>query len=84
MWIASEALGGAWISETQDGLDMRNIAGSKNPNWKGERFSENKERRFDVSNGITLCKDCHWAIRGSEKQVAETMFQLANVTEVKP
>jgi hypothetical protein len=24
-----------------------------------EFWSKNKERRFDVSNGITLCKECH-------------------------
>lgn len=24
-----------------------------------ENFSENKEKRFDVNNGITLCVDCH-------------------------
>ena len=24
-----------------------------------EKWSDNKEKRFDIDNGITLCKDCH-------------------------
>lgn len=24
-----------------------------------EQFSENKEKRYDVNNGVTLCKECH-------------------------
>jgi len=32
-------------------------------------FSENKELRFEPSNGITLCKDCHQSIRGKEHEL---------------
>jgi 5-methylcytosine-specific restriction endonuclease McrA len=32
-------------------------------------FSEKKELRFEPSNGITLCKDCHQSIRGKEHEL---------------
>jgi len=32
-------------------------------------FSENRQLRFEPSNGITLCKDCHQSIRGKEHEL---------------
>jgi len=32
------------------------------------RFSENKDLRFDINNGITLCKNCHNSIKSKEEE----------------
>ena len=33
-----------------------------------ERWADNESRRFDVSNGITLCKECHKEIHKEERK----------------
>jgi transposase len=39
-------------------------------------FSENKELRFEPSNGITLCKDCHQSIRGKEHELESVFISI--------
>jgi hypothetical protein len=43
------------------------------------RFSEYPELRFDVNNGITLCKNHHPLKRSHEQELAPTFFELINV-----
>lgn len=32
------------------------------------KFSDSRQLRFDINNGITLCEQCHRSIRGKEKE----------------
>lgn len=32
-----------------------------------EKYAKNAHQRTDVSNGITLCRSCHYYVRGKEK-----------------
>ena len=40
--------------------------------WKDPRFALN------INNGITLCKDCHYGIRGKEYEFFNKYFDIAN------
>lgn len=34
------------------------------------------EIRFDVNNGITLCKDCHFSVNNKEQEYEEKFYQI--------
>lgn len=40
------------------------------------KYSVNKELRYVVENGITLCKDCHKKITGKEEQYEEQLKEI--------
>lgn len=41
-----------------------------------EKYSENKEKRLDINNGITLCFDCHNKTKHKEKLFEEVFRQI--------
>jgi hypothetical protein len=41
-------------------------------------FSEHKELRFEPSNGITLCKECHHSIRGKEDELEDLFTSIVS------
>jgi len=47
-----------------------------------ERFGSNKERRWDVDNGVTLCSYCHKKFRGKEDEYASMFDLIASVQVV--
>lgn len=44
-----------------------------------KKFAHNKELRFDVKNGITLCEDCHKKTYGKEAVFEKHFKELINV-----
>lgn len=47
-----------------------------------KRFGSNPESRWDVSNGITLCHDCHVLFRNHEEEYEEILNFIASVPVV--
>jgi transposase len=41
-------------------------------------FSEHKELRFEPSNGITLCEECHHSIRGKEEELEDLFTSIVS------
>jgi len=41
-----------------------------------KKFADHKELRFDVGNGITLCKRCHGRIRRREEDFEELFVEM--------
>jgi 5-methylcytosine-specific restriction endonuclease McrA len=39
-------------------------------------LKETLSRAFDINNGITLCRPCHIATMGKERELARTYFSL--------
>jgi len=42
-------------------------------------FADYPELRFEVSNGITLCEDCHKKIKGKEKLYEEKYYSIISI-----
>lgn len=47
-----------------------------------KRFGSNPESRWDVSNGITLCHNCHVLFRNREEEYEEILNLIASVSVV--
>ena len=45
-----------------------------------KRFATHPELRTEVSNGLTLCKDCHLGIAGREEEYADLFLGIASFT----
>ncbi len=46
-----------------------------------DAWAENKGKRFDVNNGLTLCFKCHLKTRGKEKFYAPLCFNLLKLKD---
>ena len=44
-----------------------------------KRWAEHKKLRYDIDNGITLCKPCHIKTRGKEKEFEEIFKKKRNI-----
>ena len=43
-----------------------------------KRFVDYIELRTDISNGLTLCKECHDKTKGKEKKFEELFISIIN------
>jgi len=43
-----------------------------------KRWADAPELRFDINNGITLCRTCHDSIKGRETEFEELFNSLLN------
>lgn len=44
-----------------------------------KKFSEHPELRFDLNNGITLCKQCHKQVRGKEQKFEDCFYSILGI-----